>query len=140
MEGALQRQLRGGTTAIVVLFALDRIIKYVIMTGGGYDFGRVMHNKGLAFSVDVPGAVLWLLISASGVVLVRMMYTALRKNEGRSIVLLGGIFAGAVSNVLDRILWGGVIDYIFIGTWLPVFNIADLLIVGCAVLWILVMV
>jgi signal peptidase II len=41
---------------------------------------------------------------------------------------LGAALGGAVSNVLDRVWRGGVLDYIDVGFW-PVFNIADAAIV-----------
>lgn len=38
------------------------------------------------------------------------------------------IFLGAISNLFDRIIYGGVIDFIFFGPW--VMNVADILIVS----------
>ena len=44
------------------------------------------------------------------------------------------IFAGASSNIIDRIIHGGVIDFIDLKVW-PSFNLADSLIfVGSALL------
>ncbi|OGD62548.1 hypothetical protein A2160_05885 [Candidatus Beckwithbacteria bacterium RBG_13_42_9] len=37
------------------------------------------------------------------------------------------ILAGGVSNLLDRFLWGGVVDFPIFG-FLPAFNLADLMI------------
>lgn len=39
----------------------------------------------------------------------------------------GMIITGALSNVSDRMRWGGVLDYIRL-PWLPVFNLADVMI------------
>ena len=38
---------------------------------------------------------------------------------------LGLILGGTVGNLIDRIGFGGVIDFISVGTWWPAFNIAD---------------
>ena len=48
----------------------------------------------------------------------------------------GFIFIGAFSNLIDRLRWGAVVDYIKIGWW-PVFNLSDsLIVVGIAMLLI----
>ena len=48
----------------------------------------------------------------------------------------GLIIIGAVSNLLDRILYQGVVDFINI-EWFTVFNIADIYI-SLGVIWILI--
>jgi signal peptidase II len=46
------------------------------------------------------------------------------------------IFAGALGNLIDRLLYSGVIDFISVGIW-PVFNVADSAI-SVAVVWLLI--
>lgn len=46
------------------------------------------------------------------------------------------VFAGALGNLVDRLLYSGVIDFISIGIW-PVFNVADSAI-SIAVVWLLI--
>lgn len=49
------------------------------------------------------------------------------------------VFAGAISNLVDRVLYGAVLDFIelYVGRWSwPVFNVADSLIV-CGVIGML---
>jgi signal peptidase II len=46
---------------------------------------------------------------------------------------LGGAIGGATGNLLDRLWRGGVVDFIRVGFW-PTFNVADVAIVGGALL------
>jgi len=46
------------------------------------------------------------------------------------------VFAGALGNLIDRLLYRGVIDFISVSIW-PVFNIADSAI-SIAVVWLLI--
>jgi signal peptidase II len=55
-------------------------------------------------------------------------------SENRVLILgLTAALAGAAGNVADRLLRGVVVDFIAIGRW-PVFNLADVAIVGGAAL------
>jgi signal peptidase II len=48
-----------------------------------------------------------------------------------AIILIAG---GAISNMLERIIYGGIVDYVSVGAF-PVFNLADIFITGgCIVL------
>ena len=51
---------------------------------------------------------------------------------------LGGVVAGAVTNLADRAGDGGVTDYLHTG-WFATFNVPDSLITGGAVLFVLAM-
>lgn len=58
---------------------------------------------------------------------------------GKSIFILGLLSIGALSNALDRLLYGGVIDFILVhyGAWYwPTFNLADIYICGAVALLI----
>jgi signal peptidase II len=46
------------------------------------------------------------------------------------------VFAGALGNLIDRLLYSGVIDFISVGVW-PVFNVADS-VISIAVVWLLI--
>lgn len=83
-------------------------------------------NTGIAFGL-LPGlsrvfTVTSLLISA-GVIYAYLFYLP---NHSRWVkVSTGLIIGGALGNVLDRIQWHHVIDFIKIGWW-PAFNLADI--------------
>ena len=102
---------------LLVLFVLDRFTKW-------YFTGTL--NTGAAFSFFVGHNSVLTVITFLAVVGVGYWYY-----RERSFVL-GLLLIGAFSNLLDRILFGGVVDFIALGFW-PSFNLADAyLVVGVA--------
>ncbi|WWO97946.1 MAG: signal peptidase II [Candidatus Dasytiphilus stammeri] len=92
-----------------------------------------VHNLGAAFNLlaDQSGWQRWFLISISilaGFFFIKMMYNSKNINNIDNLAL-ALILGGTLSNLLDRIAYGFVIDFIdfSIKNWhLPTFNIADL--------------
>jgi signal peptidase II len=61
-----------------------------------------------------------------------VVYTYIRYNNRYSIVAEYMILTGSISNLIDRILYNGVVDFIdihFNNIYIPIFNIADLMII-----------
>ena len=86
-----------------------------------------VENSGAAFGLFPQFQWLYLIVAAIVVVYIlfvghRYGTTAYRQ------VLLGMILGGAVSNGIDRLLQGRVVDFIDLHWW-PVFNVADMSIV-----------
>lgn len=99
-----------------------------------------VENKGLAFSIKVSNLAIFTGLSfiASGIVL---YYLYKYRNEGVSVYLpLALIFGGAVGNIIDRVLFSKVVDFIDVGIssyrW-PVFNVADSA-VSVGLIWFLI--
>lgn len=95
---------------------------------------RLVFNRGSAFSLGEGfGPVFGVL----ALVISLAMFWIVRRVPQRSVVLgMGLIQGGAIGNVIDRavrdgdgFLGGAVIDFLEIGDWWPVFNIADVAIV-----------
>lgn len=91
-------------------------------------------NKGVSFSLLEGISANWLILLAI-VAYVVVLYLVLSIYSFKinktvvSIILL--IFIGASCNIIDRILYGGVVDYILLyynQFYFPVFNLADILI------------
>jgi signal peptidase II len=111
-------------------------------------FLRITHwtNEGAAFSLFAdsasPNTVRWALIAFSIVAALAVLIAMVRLGNRFTIttVALALIFAGALGNVHDRILYGSVVDFIevhiFSYHW-PDFNIADSSIVTGACLLLL---
>ncbi|MEL6346653.1 MAG: signal peptidase II, partial [Myxococcota bacterium] len=111
------------------------------------DWFSITHaqNPGIAFSLDVPHAVIY----AVGVVMLGMLAHTLWTIDRRARVIaaaLAMLTAGGLGNIIDRIPDGTVTDFAFFYTnhptltpWLkanvgmtawPVFNIADVLLIA----------
>ena len=107
-----------------------------------FDF-TLLYNPGAAFSflADEAGWQRWfftlLALAASGFIL-WMMY----KNQGqrRMMLSLSLILGGAIGNVIDRIAYGHVVDFLLFywrNWYYPAFNVADICITLGAMILIL---
>ena len=90
-----------------------------------------LHNEGAAFSFlsDAGGWQRWVFIGL-GVAVSAAILLWLRRLEGQAILAAGLalILGGALGNVIDRVLWGYVIDFIRVHYeehYFPAFNVAD---------------
>jgi len=136
----------GLALAAAVFFILDRALKWLFthiwsradfkLAGDWLDLKPIM-NSGLAFGW--PMAVSAVII-ATVLILVGLVYWAwlsYRRRQYVSFFALAIVIAGAYSNLLDRIRYGAVIDYISLEHF-SVFNLADVLIsVGIIILLVL---
>lgn len=84
-----------------------------------------IQNRGVAFGMFQNGAQIFIITSlviCAGAIYV---YAFHLPNQSRWIQLsLGLIVGGAIGNVIDRIRFGHVVDFVSVGWW-PVFNAAD---------------
>ena len=71
----------------------------------------VYKNQGIAFGISVP-AVVYAVLLAAVFVFMGVLYSWLRTMTLSSAIALGFVVGGGVSNILDRIFRGGVIDWI----------------------------
>ena len=134
-----------GGVALLLVLAADQASKLWILQGLKLpEIGRVdllpvlslfmVWNQGVTFGMfkadGVWGA--WLLV-AIAIAIVAALAVWLRRAETRLVaVSLGAIAGGAIGNVLDRLRFGAVVDFIHVhvGTWSwYVFNVADAAIV-----------
>jgi signal peptidase II len=138
----------------VAVMALDQWTKMLIVERFD-EFDRLvllpylefmrLHNEGAAFSFlsNAGGWQRWMFI-ALGVVVSSAILVWLRRlpAKGQSLLAAGLAFVlgGALGNVIDRVLWGHVIDFIRVHYeehYFPAFNVADSAITVGAILVIL---
>jgi len=120
---------------IVFIFLIDRILKFIIF--GKFAIGTSfpilegilhitpIHNKGIAFGL-FKGCSNAIFVTITFVATIFIAYGVFFKKPKHKILTTGLSFmlAGAVSNLIDRIMYGFVLDFIDIRVW-PIFNIAD---------------
>jgi signal peptidase II len=129
------------STAVIVA-ALDHLTKWLVATHlalgqqiwpGSFVSIDHVENNGAAFSV-LP-QLHWLYLAVALIVSLYIIFAGYKYgNTWYRQVLLGMILGGALSNGVDRLLQGSVVDFIDFHFW-PVFNVAD----SCIVVAIIVL-
>lgn len=129
---------KGALIAGIALFILDRITKALavhFVTAGPivvlpfFNFALVW-NRGISFGM-FSGATSYgplLLTVVSLVIIGGLVAWLLRIEDRRLAVAVCAVIAGAAGNIIDRVRFGAVIDFLdfHIGSWhYPAFNIAD---------------
>lgn len=128
---------------VFVTLSLDQLTKFIstrhLFVNQSYPVIKnvfhltLVHNRGAAFGVlknQVPFFI------AASVFAVALIFFTLKDSRGKKLfrASLGLILAGALGNLVDRLFFGYVIDFLDFRVW-PVFNIADSAItVGAALL------
>lgn len=122
-------------TKIVILMNRDKlpitIINNIFMLS-------YVENSGVAFGIKV-GSV-WSFIVVNIVILgiiIKFMYSQFQELNNKTIVILSLVLAGGISNLIDRIFRGHVVDFLDITPIInfPVFNFADIMIVVAVVIF-----
>jgi len=93
-------------------------------------------NRNIAFSIPVPGFLVSVIALLCITFIIVKFHEKLFFINNYTRVFLGLIFAGAIGNILDRCIYGYVIDFIKVGVF-PVFNIADSMISLAVILGVL---
>jgi len=128
-------------TALSVLF-LDRITKLLILSYLPVNssinlipFVSLTHvtNTGTLFGLFKNAQ--WIFIVLAALVCAYVLWKYL-SFKAWYVIPSALIFAGAFGNLVDRLLYSGVIDFIHVGFW-PIFNVADSAI-SIAVVWLIV--
>lgn len=121
-------KFRSFFTIFASLLLFDQLSKYIVRQTGGF----YICNSDIAFGIKIDPALfyfLWLLI------IIFVIILANTKFKARFLPLIL-ILSGALSNIIDRLWHGCVIDFIDLKFW-PVFNLADSFIVIGAIMIII---
>lgn len=134
------------SVAFLVL-ALDQLTKIAVATslpeGGWWSpfpglvrVFRITHitNSGAAFGIFPNQGNFFLAIAVIVAAAIVLYYRYLPTGSWLVRVSLGLQLGGAIGNLIDRMRYGHVVDFVDIGFW-PIFNVADVAIVtGVAIL------
>ena len=129
-----------------VIFVLDRLLKYwtvkklpaegifVFEKFGGLGL-KFSQNTGIAFGIPLHQVLVYIFLIFCFLVLMYLIIQSWRKKNQVLFLALVIILLGALSNLIDRMVYGYVVDYINIFIW-PTFNVADIMIVGGVLGWL----
>jgi signal peptidase II len=131
-----------GLAAAVVVAVLDQLSKAAVL---GFFAGRAFgaheritpffnlvltYNRGMSFGLFNNGAgvnaLLFSLVAAS--IVAALVYWLSRVDSPFLAVAIGLVIGGAIGNVVDRVRFGAVVDFLdfYLGSWhWPAFNVAD---------------
>lgn len=133
-----------------LVIALDQWSKYWIRTNIQFGFAwnpienlapffRFVNwsNSGAAFGLFQKGSLIFTILAVlvSGMILI--YYAIIPEDEKVQKTILAIMMGGAIGNLVDRLLFGEVTDFIAVGNF-PVFNVADSAITVGTALMILV--
>jgi signal peptidase II len=129
---------RGALAAAVGVVAADQLSKWVVLSRlaslpyrvfDGLQIA-VFHNRGISFSQFSGGGSLVIALVVAVVVLIVGVWLAAPRSVSWPLAFVVG---GAVSNnLIDRLRWGYVVDFVSVSHW-PTFNLADAAIVVGAI-------
>jgi len=123
-----------------LLIFLDQFSKYLIRSQGGF----YVCNKGIAFGFELHLIFFWIIwlaifaITGFQIFNFQSIFNQFSINKFLNFKIFGLllIFSGGISNTIDRLRFGCVIDFIDLKFW-PIFNLADVFIVAGVIMLII---
>ncbi|MGE0050298.1 MAG: signal peptidase II [Arcobacter sp.] len=131
----MKKELKIAATIFIVVFIIDQVVKYGFANlgwdvDGSYMSLKLAYNYGVAFSM-FSFLEHYLKYIQLSIVLIAMIYLFMNKDIFKEYyVPIALLFAGGLSNILDRFTYGGVVDYFYWHHWFEfaIFNFADVII------------
>jgi len=133
-ENKRSKSIKIGCLTALLVVAADRLTKaaavYILTTGEslgilpGIFHITLVFNKGMAFGLLQNGTVFLIVGAVAAITMISWYALRARRHGVMYQVALGLILGGAAGNLIDRIRFGYVIDFLDFRIW-PVFNLAD---------------
>lgn len=132
-------QMRLGAAIACTVLVLDQITKWLILavvmnpprTIGVLPFFDIVlvWNRGVSFGMFGNGVVPpWGLVLLSAAIVAVLLFWLRRAETRLSVISIGLVIGGAIGNVVDRFVYGAVLDFLDLhvgGYHWPAFNLAD---------------
>lgn len=123
-----------------IIIIIDQILKFIaikfcsennIEIIPGFFTITQIENTGIAFGLNEGNFKNLIITTAIIIFMIRYLFTQKKFINKITLTTVDFIIAGGISNILDRIFRGGVIDFIQISKF-PIFNLADIcIVIGC---------
>lgn len=127
-------------SAIIVF--IDQLVKIIIKTNmmvntsikiiDKFFYLTYVHNVGAAWSILSGYRYLLIILSISVLIFIYLIFIKNKELTNKENITYGILIGGIIGNLIDRIIYGYVIDYLdfYIFNYnYPIFNIADICIV-----------
>jgi len=131
--------LRSGLGVALITVVLDQLTKAIVL--GIFETGQavavtpffnlvLVWNRGVSFGMFAAGGAFapWLLSGLALAVVIGLVAWLRRTDQWLTALGLGLVIGGALGNVIDRIRFGAVVDFLdfhLAGYHWPAFNVAD---------------
>jgi signal peptidase II len=129
-----------GVTVAALVVGLDHLAKWVIRTIV-MNPPRVIHvtpffdlvlnwNRGISFGLfgDLAFDKRWMIVGLAIVITLVLLWWLRTAGRPLLVVAIGLVIGGAVGNIIDRVLFGAVVDFLYFHLgdhYFPAFNVAD---------------
>jgi signal peptidase II len=132
--------LRAGLFLAILVLLLDQVTKLAILEWvqpppagvsiTGFLAIVLVWNRGMSFGMFNTGEPLvpWILGALAVAVAIGLVWWLAKAQRWLVIVGVSLVLGGAVGNLIDRLLYGAVVDFVLLhaGDWrFPAFNVAD---------------
>lgn len=121
------------STALLVIF-LDQLTKFLVKNNFQLNHSmpiikNILHltyvtNSGSAFGLFRGFNIFFILFSVIVVIVISYYLKKIKESEKLLQFSVGLLLGGTIGNLIDRIAYGSVVDFIDFRVW-PVFNVAD---------------
>lgn len=99
-----------------------------------------VHNTGAAFSIFEGAKCFFIIIAFIALNIIYLFFIKDKKLKNSEIVIYALLISGIIGNLIDRILFGYVIDFIDVNIFnFAIFNLADSFIVVAVILLLIMM-
>lgn len=120
---------------VISIILIDQVTKIIVQSVGNIN---IEQNTNAAYGIGSNSTIMYIITNlVIIVIIVKFMLSQNQFIDSKLKIFLSFIISGGISNIIDRIFRGYVLEWIKIPTlnWLPTLNIADIFVL---IGWVLV--